>query len=115
MAYFLYSSANTAEINNKKASQYFSFLHRSKYRATNPSTHQISFYFPILSMIEATTIYVEKLENGILIVKNVPCKKCSQCGEEFFSMAIMKEIEKLSKQAEKIISEVMIIDYNKAA
>ena len=28
---------------------------------------------------------------------------------------IMKEIEKLSKQAEKIISEVMIIDYNKAA
>ncbi len=66
-------------------------------------------------MIEATTIYVEKLENGILIVKNVPCKKCSQCGEEFFSMATMKEIEKLSKQAEKIISEVMIIDYNKAA
>ena len=63
-------------------------------------------------MIEATTIYVEKLENGILIV---PCKKCSQCGEEFFSMAIMKEIEKLSKQAEKIISEVVIIDYNKAA
>ena len=44
-------------------------------------------------MIEATTIYLEKLENGILIVKNVPCKKCSQCGEEFFSMAIMKEIE----------------------
>ena len=60
-------------------------------------------------MIEATTIYVEKLENGILIAKNVPCKKCSQCGEEFFSMAIMKEIERLSKQAGKIISEVMII------
>jgi hypothetical protein len=30
-------------------------------------------------------------------------------------MATMKEIEKLSKQAEKIISEVMIIDYDKAA
>ena len=66
-------------------------------------------------MIETSTIYVEKLKSGILIVKNVPCRKCSQCGEEFFSMATMKEIEKLSKQAEKIISEVMIIDYNKAA
>ena len=32
----------------------------------------------------------------------------------FFSMAIMKEIEKLSRMAENIISEVMIIDYNKA-
>ena len=51
-------------------------------------------------MIETTTIYVEKLENGILIVKNVPCKKCSQCGEEFFSMAIMKEIEKAIIKAE---------------
>lgn len=65
-------------------------------------------------MIETTTIYVEKLKNGILIIKNVPCKKCSQCGEELFSMTIIKEIENLSKQAEKIISEVMIIDYNKA-
>ena len=66
-------------------------------------------------MVDAKTIYVEKLENGILIIKNVPCKKCAQCGEEFFSMAIMKEIEKLGKMAENIISEVMIIDYSKAA
>ena len=29
-------------------------------------------------------------------------------------MEVMKEIEKLSKMAEKMISEVMIIDYNKA-
>lgn len=66
-------------------------------------------------MAETTTIYVEKLRNGILIIKNVPCKKCSQCGEEFFSMITMKEIEKLGKIAESIISEVMIIDYTKAA
>lgn len=66
-------------------------------------------------MVKATTIYVEKLGNSILIIKNVPCTKCAQCGEEFFSMSTMKEIEKLGKIAEKIISEVMIIDYNKAA
>ncbi len=30
-------------------------------------------------------------------------------------MEVMKEIEKLSKMAEKMISEVMIIDYNRAA
>ena len=30
-------------------------------------------------------------------------------------MAIMKEIEKLGKMAENTISEVMIIDYSKAA
>lgn len=67
------------------------------------------------NIMETTTIYVEKLKNSILIIKNVPCKKCTQCGEEFFSMAIMKELEKLGKMAENIISEVMIIDYNNAA
>ena len=36
-AYFLYPSANPAEINNKKAVQDFSFLHREKYNNTNPS------------------------------------------------------------------------------
>lgn len=66
-------------------------------------------------IVETTTIYVERLENGILIIQNVLCKKCSQCGEEFFSIATMKEIEKLGKMAEQIISEIMIIDYNKAA
>lgn len=66
-------------------------------------------------MIDENTIYVEKLENGILIIKNVPCKKCVQCGEEFFSMTIMKEIEKLIKRAKNIISEVMIVDYSKTA
>ena len=66
-------------------------------------------------MVDAKTIYVEKLENGILIIKNVPFKKCVQCGEKFLAMAIMKEIEKLGKMAENITSEVMIIDYNKAA
>lgn len=67
-------------------------------------------------MQEAAAIYVEQLSNGILIIKNVPCKKCAQCGEEFFSMSIMKEIEKIRETVENIIvSEVMIIDYNKAA
>lgn len=64
---------------------------------------------------ESTTTYVENLENGVLIIKNVPCNKCVQCGEEFFSMKTMKEIEKLSKMAAGIMSEVVILDYNKAA
>lgn len=64
---------------------------------------------------DATTIYVQNLRNGILIIKNVPCKKCIQCGEEFFSMKTMKEIEKLTEMARKVISEIMVVDYNKAA
>ncbi len=40
---------------------------------------------------------------------------CSTCGSNHMIEATTIYVEKLSKQAEKIISEVMIIDYNKAA
>ena len=36
-------------------------------------------------MIEATTTYFEQLENTIVIIKNVPCHKCKQCGEVVYN------------------------------
>lgn len=32
-------------------------------------------------MLDSTTTYVEDLGNCIIIIRNVPCSKCSQCGE----------------------------------
>lgn len=32
----------------------------------------------------ATTEYIEKQGNYIIVIKNVPCMKCEQCGEVFF-------------------------------
>ena len=34
------------------------------------------------SEITATTEYIEKQGNYIVVIKNVPCLKCEQCGEE---------------------------------
>ena len=61
----------------------------------------------------ATTEYVEKQGNLIIVIKNVPCMKCEQCGEEFFSTEVIKAIERILDMIQNIASEltVTVIDY----
>ena len=67
----------------------------------------------------SVTEYIEKQGNYIVIIKNVPCKKCSQCGEEYFSTEVIEALEKILDTIEYISSEltVTVIDYenNKVA
>lgn len=67
------------------------------------------------NMIQSTTTYTLTLENCILIIKNVPCMKCNQCGDELFNTDILEKIDQISAATEKLASEVSIIDYSKVA
>ena len=65
------------------------------------------------------TEYIEKQGNYIVVIKNVPCEKCEQCGEVYFSNDVALMIEKILDTIEYISSEltVTVIDYanNKVA
>ena len=42
--------------------------------------------------------YKEILDDGtILVIHDVPCYRCSQCGEEFFLFSTLDRIEKIKK------------------
>lgn len=61
-----------------------------------------------------TTFTVEN--NGcIIVIKNVPCTECPICGETYFSDEVSAKIEKMVENAKKMMQEVSVIDYNKAA
>lgn len=45
-------------------------------------------------MVNSTTTFTAELEHGIVIVKNVPCFKCDQCGEESFPFEVTVRLEK---------------------
>ncbi|MBQ3452479.1 MAG: type II toxin-antitoxin system MqsA family antitoxin [Selenomonadaceae bacterium] len=64
---------------------------------------------------ESFETYFAKLETGYLIIENVPCFKCSQCGESFFSMSVTEKIEELVAAYKKNAGKVSVIDYSKAA
>jgi YgiT-type zinc finger domain-containing protein len=65
---------------------------------------------------QGNTDYIEKNENHIILIRDVPCEECEQCGEPFFSNNIVKEIERiLNKIQYNISSEISltVIDYSK--
>ena len=45
--------------------------------------------------VDATTTYFAQVSSGYVIIENVPCKKCTQCGEEFFSASVVECIEQI--------------------
>ena len=67
------------------------------------------------TMTESFEPYFAKLETGYLIVENVPCWKCNQCGEILFAASVLEKVEDLIASYEKIASKIFIVDYQQAA
>ena len=66
-------------------------------------------------MEESTNTYFAQLENCYVIIENVPCLKCLQCGEVVYSMSVMETIDEILKKVGNIASKIFIMDYSKAA
>ena len=66
-------------------------------------------------LIEAKNSYFAQLPNGYVIIENVPCFSCSQCGEVVYSIEIMEKIDELLEQIQNIASKIFIMDFAKAA
>lgn len=59
----------------------------------------------------STTTHVVTFQNCVIVVKNVPCLECVQCGETFFIDDVMEQLDKIVIQARQVVSEVIITDY----
>ena len=62
--------------------------------------------------IPGLTTDVTELGKCLVIVRNVPCYKCSECNEIIYTADIVKSLEKITKNVENTINEVSVIDYN---
>jgi len=63
----------------------------------------------------ATTTYMTHLDNCYIIIKNVPCTKCTQCGEEYLNGATLQKIEAIIEKLQSALTEVAVVDYTHAA
>lgn len=66
-------------------------------------------------LTESVTTHVVNYGGCLIIVKNVPCLECSQCGEKFYSNEIARQLDKIVSAAKKITQEISVIDYRRAA
>lgn len=66
-------------------------------------------------MKDSLTNHFVTLDECMIIVKNVPCTKCEQCGEVVYDDKTAMELEKIIKTIQPL-TEIAIVDYrNKVA
>ena len=61
------------------------------------------------------TTDVTDLGNCLIIIRNVPCYKCTECNEIVYTGDVIKRLEEIITAAKKLMQEISIIDYAKAA
>lgn len=55
--------------------------------------------------------YIADLEDTIIIIKGVPAKVCTQCGEQYFDDETTENIERIVNQLKQVPTEVSIVNY----
>lgn len=73
------------------------------------------FYCKGGSLQKSTTTYMTSYQNCYIIIKNVPCNKCTQCGEEYISGSTLMKIEEIISSVKSLLTEIAVIDFEKAA
>ena len=61
------------------------------------------------------TTSVTDLGNCLLIVRNVPCYKCTECNEIIYTGDVIKRLEQITEQAKQFTQEIFIVNYSRAA
>lgn len=64
---------------------------------------------------KSITTYMTDYNGCYIIIKNVPCTKCTQCGEEYLNGVTLQKIEIILKKFKDVLTEIAVIDYNHAA
>lgn len=62
-----------------------------------------------------TTTYMTACDDCYIIIKNVPCMRCKQCGEEYINGVTLKKIEAIIAKVKDVLTEIAIVDFENAA
>lgn len=64
---------------------------------------------------QSLNTHVVNYKGCVIVIKNVPCEECVQCGEKFYTDAVAERLEIAVNLAKKLMQEVSVIDYSKVA
>ena len=63
------------------------------------------------TMTESTTTHVVDFGNCVIVIRNVPCLKCTQCGETSYTGDIVQNLENVIERVRELMSGVIVINY----
>lgn len=64
-------------------------------------------------IVKSITTYFTDSKNRILVIENVPCYKCSQCGEQIYDAETSRKLLEIVKKFDNISTKtsIAIINY----
>ena len=66
-------------------------------------------------IVQSTTVYTVQIDNTVIVIKNVPCEECEQCGKIEISHEVMQKLEHIISMSKQLMQEVAVVDYNMTA
>ena len=63
----------------------------------------------------STTSEAIEMEFGLLVIRNIPCYKCEECDEIFYTGDVVQKQEEITEKVKLLMQEFTIVDYNKVA
>jgi YgiT-type zinc finger domain-containing protein len=65
-------------------------------------------------MDETTVTYTEDIDQGVIVIRNVPAHVCTECGNTWYNGTIAAQLEKMIDQfASSVGTEVSVINFEK--
>lgn len=64
---------------------------------------------------ESETAHVVSYKGCVIVIKNVPCEECEQCGEKYYTDEVAARLEKMVDAAKKLMQEIAVLDCTRAA
>ena len=58
--------------------------------------------------VNSTTTHVVNYKNCIIVIKNVPCLECEQCGEKYYTDEVAERLETIVNMAKKLMQEIAV-------
>lgn len=66
-------------------------------------------------VFKSTTTEAIELGFGVLVIRNIPCYKCEECDEIFYTGDVAQKIEEITARVKQFVQEIIVVDYEKAA
>ncbi len=66
-------------------------------------------------VVKSTTTDVTDLGSCLIIVRNVPCFKCTECAEIIYTGDTVRKLEEIVAQAKRELNDISVIDYMRYA
>ena len=65
--------------------------------------------------VAGTTADVTDLQKSLIIVRNTPCHKCTECNEIIYTGDVIKQLDKIIGNVKQSLNEIAVFDYNSVA